>query len=153
MLIESLIRREGGTTVTLGDTTYKFVPPTHVCDVADPEHIEHLLAISDGFRVADGYGDGKATASDGHTAHNENTTKQESSRARPRRQKGSAKRMRRLRARRRRGIVHLEFELPPVFIHALVAKGLLPHNGPHDSGTVVEAICRLILGRDASQIE
>jgi hypothetical protein len=62
MRIESLIRRPGGTTVTLNDTDYRFVPsgddPRHIADVEDPDHIDRLLAIPEGYRLAR---DGKAS--------------------------------------------------------------------------------------------
>lgn len=56
MLIESKLRRPGGSLVTLGETNYRFKPLTddpdapHVCEVADPDHIEILLNIPHGFR-------------------------------------------------------------------------------------------------------
>ena len=61
MLIESLIRRKGGSTVTLGSNpvrTYKFVPtppdPRHLADVTNEDDIGTLLAIKEGFRLAKG---------------------------------------------------------------------------------------------------
>lgn len=50
MLIESIIKREGGTTVTLDGATYKFALPKHVAEVADVKHATHLLSIKEGFR-------------------------------------------------------------------------------------------------------
>lgn len=55
MRIESIIRRQDGSTVTLGDKTYKFTVGDdgfHVCEVEDPAHIERLLSIKEGFRAA-----------------------------------------------------------------------------------------------------
>ncbi len=58
MLIESIIRRRKGTTVTLGDTSYHFGPTPvderHIAPVDDQAHIAMLLAIKEGFRPADG---------------------------------------------------------------------------------------------------
>ena len=57
MLIESLIRRLKGTSVTLGTTIYLFQPDDegrHVAEVDDPAHIATFLAIKEGFRSADG---------------------------------------------------------------------------------------------------
>ncbi len=53
-LIESLIRRPGGTTVTLGDEDYSFEPNdkgAHICEVVDADHAERLLAITEGFAI------------------------------------------------------------------------------------------------------
>lgn len=57
MLIESKIRRSGGSLVTLGETNYRFKPADpadpdspHVCEVTDPAHIQTLLNIPHGFR-------------------------------------------------------------------------------------------------------
>lgn len=55
MLIESIIRRKSGTSVTLGESTYKFRVDDqgrHVADVDDQAHVATLLAIKDGFRLA-----------------------------------------------------------------------------------------------------
>ncbi|KFD27077.1 hypothetical protein [Sphingobium yanoikuyae] len=57
MLIESIIRRQGGSTVDLGSAKYHFRPDLegrHVAEVDDPAHIATLLAIKEGFRPADG---------------------------------------------------------------------------------------------------
>ena len=47
MIIESIIQRAAGTTVTLGATTYRFEPKhsdgPHVADVTNAEHIKILL--------------------------------------------------------------------------------------------------------------
>lgn len=54
VLIESIIKRDNGTTVVMKDETqYHFTPDTkgrHVCLVSDGDHVETLLAISEGFR-------------------------------------------------------------------------------------------------------
>lgn len=58
MIIESLIRRKDGTTVTVGSKTYFFTAPPgnpdgpHTCEVTDPLHIKVLLRASDGFAQA-----------------------------------------------------------------------------------------------------
>lgn len=59
MLIESKIKRAKGTVVTLGTETYLFKPAEpngpHIAEVKDPEHIDRLLAIPEGYRaVVDG---------------------------------------------------------------------------------------------------
>lgn len=58
MLIESIIRRKNGTTVTLDDFDYLFAPrdgdERHTAEVEHQGHIAHLLAIKEGFRAADG---------------------------------------------------------------------------------------------------
>lgn len=54
MIIESIIRREGGTTVTLGSKSYQFLPDDkgrHVSSVEDPDHIGMLLSIREGYRL------------------------------------------------------------------------------------------------------
>ena len=58
MEIESIIKRKQGTTVTLGKNAYHFQPKDpsdpdspHVCDVDDPNDIQHLLNIPEGFCV------------------------------------------------------------------------------------------------------
>lgn len=52
-LIESILRRAGGTIVTLGSTSYHFKPDAadrHVAQVANEDHAERLLSISEGYR-------------------------------------------------------------------------------------------------------
>lgn len=52
-LIESILRRHGGTIVTLGTTSYHFKPDAadrHVAQVEDDEHAERLLSIREGYR-------------------------------------------------------------------------------------------------------
>lgn len=59
-IIESLIRRKGGTTVTLGPVdaprTYKFVStppdPRHLCTVSNDDDVDTLVAIKEGYRLA-----------------------------------------------------------------------------------------------------
>lgn len=55
MLIESIIKREGGTHITLGGEKYSFMPDDqgrHVCEVKNRDHIGTLLAIREGYRLA-----------------------------------------------------------------------------------------------------
>lgn len=53
MRIESIIKRATGSSVTLGDKTYRFVPSeNHICEVEDKSHAERLLSIKEGFREA-----------------------------------------------------------------------------------------------------
>lgn len=53
MKIESIIKRASGSSVTLGDKTYRFDPSeNHVCEVEDEIHVERLLSIKEGFREA-----------------------------------------------------------------------------------------------------
>jgi hypothetical protein len=54
MKIESILKRDPSTEVTLGDTTYRFSPDStgaHVCEVEDQEHAAHLLSIKEGFKL------------------------------------------------------------------------------------------------------
>lgn len=54
MLIESIIQREGGTTIELDKATYRFAPNeagAHVCEVKEGKHIGRLLSITEGFRL------------------------------------------------------------------------------------------------------
>lgn len=54
MLIESIIRRKGGTHVKLDNTVYHFAPskdePRHLAMVDDADHIQTFLSIKDGYR-------------------------------------------------------------------------------------------------------
>lgn len=53
MKIESIIKRPGGTSVTLGGVVYHFAPDAegrHVADVDNPEHVGVLLGIKEGYR-------------------------------------------------------------------------------------------------------
>lgn len=53
-LLESIIKREGGTRFTMGTTAYHFAPDTqgrHVAVVSDGDHLAKLLAIPEGFRL------------------------------------------------------------------------------------------------------
>lgn len=57
MKIESIIRRKGGTVVTLGGATYEFKPDEsgrHVAEIDNIEHLGRLLDIKEGYRVAEG---------------------------------------------------------------------------------------------------
>ena len=54
MLIESIIKREGGTHITLGGVRYSFMPDAegrHVAQIDNPEHAAKLLAIKEGYRA------------------------------------------------------------------------------------------------------
>lgn len=54
-LIESILKRKGGTRVKLDDTDYHFVADDdgrHIASVSDADHIAKLLAIPEGFRLA-----------------------------------------------------------------------------------------------------
>jgi len=56
MRIESILRRPGGTRVTLDGVEYHFVPDAEgreFCDVSNPEHVKILLAIQEGYRAAE----------------------------------------------------------------------------------------------------
>ncbi len=58
MKIECILKRQGGTVVDLGGKTYHFKPQddgAHVAEVADDEHAEKLLAVSEAYQP---YGDG-----------------------------------------------------------------------------------------------
>lgn len=61
MLIESIIKRPKGTHTKMPDgTVYSFLPNKHgdhVAEVADIDHVQRLLAITEGYRP---YGDGGA---------------------------------------------------------------------------------------------
>lgn len=71
MLVESLIRRKKGTSITLGPATapriYNFVAtapdPRHLCDVTDEDDLGTLLAIKEGYRLAKGAAAAAAKAS------------------------------------------------------------------------------------------
>ena len=58
MRIESILRRPGGTRVTLGGVEYHFVPDAdgrEFCDVSNHEHAKILLAIPEGYRAAEAH--------------------------------------------------------------------------------------------------
>ena len=55
MKIESIIKRDGGTRVHIGQKEYHFKPDAegrHVAEVEDDEHAERLLSIEEGYREA-----------------------------------------------------------------------------------------------------
>ena len=57
MLIESKIRREGGSKIDIGGVVYHFAPGAdgaHVCDVTDEDALARFLAIPEGFRLVTG---------------------------------------------------------------------------------------------------
>ena len=54
VLIESLIKRPGGSKIPMGSMTYHFTPDDlgrHVATVSDTDHIARFLQISEGFRL------------------------------------------------------------------------------------------------------
>ncbi len=54
MQIESIIRRQNGTRVTLGSTEYHFqanAEGAHVADVENDAHIQRFLSIPEGFKI------------------------------------------------------------------------------------------------------
>lgn len=54
MKIESIIKRDPPTSITLGDTAYQFEPDSegrHVCEVTDQQHLARLLSIPEGYRL------------------------------------------------------------------------------------------------------
>ena len=62
MLIESLIRRDGGTNVEMTNADgspriYRFAPQVaggpHICEVADEADVSRLLSITEGYRKVD----------------------------------------------------------------------------------------------------
>lgn len=53
--IECLLKREGGTDVTIGDTDYEFRPDEkgrHVCAVANPDHVDLFVGTKEAYRLA-----------------------------------------------------------------------------------------------------
>lgn len=54
MKIESIIKRQQGTTVVLGNKTYAWnAGNSHVCEVENEDHAERLLAVKEGFRAVE----------------------------------------------------------------------------------------------------
>lgn len=54
MQIQCKLKRAGGTVIELGDTSYHFKPNDkgdHVAEVADDDHAETLLAITEGYEA------------------------------------------------------------------------------------------------------
>lgn len=57
MKIECLLKRDGGSIVTLGSKSYHFAPDDagrHVADVETEAHVERLLSITEGYRLVAG---------------------------------------------------------------------------------------------------
>lgn len=58
MLIQCILKREGGTQVQMEEVVYHFKPtprdPRHLAEVLIQAHAERFLAISEGYRMADG---------------------------------------------------------------------------------------------------
>lgn len=55
MLIESKIKRQDGTRVTMDDVVYHFAPDAsgaHVCEVSHKRHIQRFLSIPEGYCIA-----------------------------------------------------------------------------------------------------
>jgi len=55
-LVKCLLRREGGTVVMLDGVEYRFVLNAggeHCCEVADDEHLDTLLAISEAYALVE----------------------------------------------------------------------------------------------------
>lgn len=55
MKIESIIKRDPPTSITLGETTYQFeidADGRHVCEVTNQHHLARLLSIPEGYRLA-----------------------------------------------------------------------------------------------------
>ena len=56
MKIESILKRQGGTKVTMGDSLYHFAPneqDQHVAEVENPDHAKVFLNIPEGYRSLD----------------------------------------------------------------------------------------------------
>lgn len=54
MKIECILRRSGGSHITIGAAEYQFAPDAegrHVADVSDEDHIDRLLSIPEGYRL------------------------------------------------------------------------------------------------------
>ena len=54
MKIECKLKREGGSTIEIGGTTYEFLPDAngaHVAEVANTEHAERFLAIPEAYGI------------------------------------------------------------------------------------------------------
>lgn len=65
MLIESKIRRTGGTSVSMGGEVYHFAPDDegrHVCDVTNKAHIQRFLSITEGFCLVGAEDEATSTA-------------------------------------------------------------------------------------------
>lgn len=57
--IESKLIRKGGSVIPIGGIEYHFIPYTdgaHVCEVANEEHADRFLSITEGFRLYRGKG-------------------------------------------------------------------------------------------------
>jgi hypothetical protein len=57
VILESLIKRAEGSFITIGNDIYHFfnhIPgdPRHLCEVKDDDHIQTLLGIKEGFKIA-----------------------------------------------------------------------------------------------------
>jgi hypothetical protein len=54
MKIECKLKREGGSSIEIGGTTYEFLPDAngaHVAEVANTEHAERFLAIPEAYGI------------------------------------------------------------------------------------------------------
>lgn len=68
MKIECILKRQGGTVVELGGKTYHFKPQddgAHVAEVADDDHADTLLAVSEAYQL---YDDGAQQDDGAHVA-------------------------------------------------------------------------------------
>jgi hypothetical protein len=55
MNIECIIRRKGGSIITLSEKTYHFVPQEdgrHIAEVTDENHVERFLRVPEAYRIA-----------------------------------------------------------------------------------------------------
>lgn len=71
MKIECILKRQGGTVVELGGKTYHFKPQedgAHVAEVADEDHADTLLAVSEAYQP---YSDGALQDDGAHVADDE----------------------------------------------------------------------------------
>lgn len=71
MKIECILKRQGGTVVELSGKTYHFKPQAdgaHVAEVADDEHIDKLLAVSEAYQP---YSDGALQDDGAHVTDDE----------------------------------------------------------------------------------
>lgn len=67
-IMECLIKRPEGTTVTFPGVIYEFKPAAkgepHLCNITNTEHAERLAAIPEGYRYAAGTPAAKVSAAD-----------------------------------------------------------------------------------------
>lgn len=71
MKIESILKRPGGTKVTMGDSLYHFAPneqDQHVAEVENPDHAKVFLNIPEGYRSLDPIQPQQVSLEDAETA-------------------------------------------------------------------------------------